>query len=36
MLDVSREGAKLIADMSATIPGRFEIAFTQGSARAVC
>lgn len=30
MLDVSRDGAKIIADRSITIPIRFEIAFTQG------
>jgi hypothetical protein len=30
VLDVSRDGAKIIADRSITIPIRFEIAFTQG------
>jgi hypothetical protein len=29
VLDVSRNGAKVIADLSATIPARFEIAFSQ-------
>lgn len=33
MLDISRSGAKVATDMSATISARFEMAFTQDASK---
>jgi hypothetical protein len=33
VLDISKNGAKLITDMPSHVPSRFELAFTQGGAR---
>jgi hypothetical protein len=33
ILDISKNGAKVITDMPSHVPSRFELAFTQGGAK---